>query len=109
MSGYHVYILTNTSKRVLYTGMTNDLSSRVIEHYLERGKPKTFTGRYYCYYLLYYEFHHTAIGAIEREKEIKGWRREKKEALINTINPEWDFLNSEVTSWPPESGIGKRS
>ncbi len=108
MSGYHVYILTNTTKRVLYTGVTNDLSTRVIEHYLERGKSRTFTGRYYCYYLLHYEFHHTPSGAIEREKEIKGWRREKKEALINSKNPNWDFLNSEVTTWPPECGIGKR-
>lgn len=108
MLGYHVYILTNTTKNVLYTGMTNDLGSRIIEHYLERGKKRTFAGRYFCYYLIHYEFHDTPSGAIEREKEIKVWRREKKEASINSQNPNWDFLNFEVTTWPPESGISKR-
>ncbi|MBO3697387.1 GIY-YIG nuclease family protein [Roseivirga sp. E12] len=107
-TGFHVYILTNSTKKVLYTGITNDLSSRLVEHYLERGNKKTFTGRYYCHYLLHYEYHHTAIGAIEREKEIKGWRRAKKEELINSQNPKWEFLNHEVTTWPPEPGAGRQ-
>lgn len=52
---YYTYITTNPAKKVLYTGMTNDLAQRVIEHYLNRGQHKTFVGRYYCYLLVYYE------------------------------------------------------
>lgn len=68
---FFVYIITNPNKTVLYTGVTNDLIRRLAEHYIERGIAKTFAGRYYCYNLLYFEKHHTSIGAIEREKEIK--------------------------------------
>ena len=52
---YFVYIITNPRKTVLYTGMTNDLSVRVQQHYENRGNKKTFAGRYYCYKLLYFE------------------------------------------------------
>ncbi|MEM9300106.1 MAG: GIY-YIG nuclease family protein, partial [Bacteroidota bacterium] len=76
----------------LYTGMTNDLESRIIEHYLNRGKPNTFAGRYHCYQLIYYKAHDTAVGAIEREKEIKDWSRVKKEELISQENPSWTFF-----------------
>ena len=104
MAGLEIYILTNSSKKVLYVGVTKDLETRIIQHYNERGNPKTFAGRYYCYYLIYFEYHHTPIGGIEREKEIKGWRRSKKEELINSFNPDWLFLNDQITHWPPESG-----
>ncbi len=109
MAYYEVYILTNPKKSTLYVGMTNDLEARLVEHYLERGKPKTFAGRYYCYCLLYFESHDTALDAIDREKEIKKWRRSKKEALIASMNPDWRFLNDEVLPWPPEDGLTKRS
>ncbi|WP_339609190.1 GIY-YIG nuclease family protein [uncultured Roseivirga sp.] len=109
MKGFHVYITTNPLKSSLYTGMTNNLEYRIIEHYLNRGCKKTFAGRYYCYCLLYYEFHHSAVGAIEREKEIKSWTRAKKEELINSINPDWLFLNNEITPWPPEPDVTGRS
>ena len=69
---YYVYIVTNFAKIVLYTGMTNDIERRLIEHYQNRGKA-TFAGKYYCYNLLYYEWHQYVQHAIEREKEIKGW------------------------------------
>lgn len=109
MSGnFFVYIVTNSKRTVLYTGMTNDLESRVIEHYLERGREKTFAGRYFCYNLVYYEKHHTPQHAIDREKEIKDWNRKKKEELIYSINPEWKFLNSEIMEWPPHKTVGKR-
>jgi len=108
MSDFHVYILCNPKKSTLYVGMTNDLSDRLIEHYLERGNRKKFAGRYYCYCLLYYEGHDTAMDAIEREKEIKKWSRAKKEKLIATMNPEWRFLNEEILPWPPEEGVTKR-
>ena len=105
MNSYHVYITTNPKKTVLYVGFTNDLGIRLVEHYQNLGNPKTFAGKYHCYNLLWFEEHHTATGGIEREKEIKKWRRQKKEALINDFNPEWRFLNNQVIEWPPEEGI----
>jgi putative endonuclease len=80
----------------LYVGVTNDLSRRIFEHFENRGNAKTFAGKYSCYNLVYYE-HFSNIGhAIEREKEIKKWRREKKDLLINSVNPEWMFLNKGI-------------
>jgi putative endonuclease len=109
MSGnYFVYIITNTKKKTLYTGMTNDLEQRIVEHYLSRGNRSTFAGRYYCYYLLYFERFPTPSMAIEREKEIKDWRRSMKEQLINDFNPEWKFLNTEIMDWPPDPDITSR-
>jgi putative endonuclease len=94
---FYVYIITNPNKSVLYIGVTNDLARRLYEHKENKGNKSTFAGKYYCYNLLYYE-HFTHINyAIEREKEIKKWRREKKESLIATLNPEWRFLNEEVS------------
>ena len=94
MNIYYVYITTNISRTTLYIGITNDLGRRLIEHYENRGKPKTFAGRYACYNLIYYEEFTFVEMAISREKEIKRWRREKKEALIKVKNPDWSFLNS---------------
>jgi len=88
--------------------MTNDLGYRLIEHYLNRGDKSTFAGRYYCYNLIYFEKHDTANGAIEREKEIKNWNRQKKEDLISTENPQWNFLNNDVIEWPPHPDITSR-
>lgn len=100
---FHVYILTNTSKNVLYTGFTNDLEQRLTEHYLNKGNHKTFAGRYYCYHLLFYEHYQYVNDALAREKEIKGWRRDKKLELIKSFNPEFLFLNKEVMEWPPKN------
>ncbi len=105
---YFVYILTNSNKTVLYTGMTNNLGARLIEHYLNKGRKQTFAGRYFCYNLVYYEMHSKPMDAIEREKEIKDWNREKKEALIRQMNPDWTFLNSEIMEWPPAKGVKGR-
>jgi len=93
---YFVYIITNPNKTVLYIGVTNDLETRLAQHYENRGNKKSFAGRYYCYHLLYWERHQFIEHAIEREKEIKKWRRSKKETLINEFNPDWKFLNDEV-------------
>ncbi|WP_028667333.1 GIY-YIG nuclease family protein [Runella zeae] len=90
---YYVYILTNYSKTVLYVGVTNNLVRRLDEH--KQGL-SGFTAKYNCFYLLYWEHHKYVYNAIEREKEIKGWRRSKKETLINEFNPEWKFLNDEI-------------
>jgi putative endonuclease len=91
--GYcYVYIVTNPGKTVLYTGISNDLKTRVQQHRENRGKPKTFAGRYYCYKLIYYETHNDVRDAIAREKAIKNMSREMKEALIREQNPNWYVL-----------------
>lgn len=94
---YFTYITTNKSKKVLYTGMTNDLSTRLQQHREDAlGEKKTFAGKYNCYYLIFWERHQYVNHAIEREKEIKGWKRFKKINLINDFNPGWRFLNDEI-------------
>ena len=65
---YFSYILTNPERTVLYIGVTNNLEARLAEHYFNRGKPKTFTGKYYCYNLIYYEEFQYVNAAIAREK-----------------------------------------
>jgi putative endonuclease len=94
---YFVYILTNKNRTVLYTGVSNDLKFRLYQHKQDAmGIRQHFTGKYQVYYLLYWERFEYVIHAFEREKEIKGWKRSKKIDLINSINPNWDFLNDQV-------------
>lgn len=98
---YAVYIVTNPNKTTLYIGVTNNLPARLFEHWENRGKTDTFAGKYFCHNLIYYEVYDDIRIAIKREKELKKWRREKKEALINTKNPEWKFLNAAIPNqWP---------
>jgi len=100
---YFIYIVTNPERTVLYTGVTNNLEIRLAEHYFNRGNSKTFAGKFYCYNLVHYEEFQFINDAIAREKELKGWRRAKKEALIKTKNPDWTFLNKAVCRcWPPK-------
>ena len=89
---YYVYITTNPNRTVLYVGVTNNLQTRMSQHVIEAGNKRTFAGRYHCYNLIYYEWYRDIKDAIKREKQIKGWRREKKELLIEKINPQWYFL-----------------
>jgi len=89
---YYVYILTNKNKKVLYTGITNDIYRRIDEHF--SGEKKGFSQLYNCKYLIYYEKYSSNIEAIGREKQIKKYSRRKKIKLINSFNPEWKFLNS---------------
>ncbi|KAF0239152.1 MAG: putative endonuclease containing a URI [Prolixibacteraceae bacterium] len=91
---YFVYILTNKNKTVLYIGVTNDLQRRTYEH--ENGLLPGFTKKYNCHFLIYYEHFQNIDDAIAREKELKKWRREKKENLINEFNADWKFLNKVV-------------
>jgi putative endonuclease len=91
---YFIYIVTNKNKTVLYIGVTNDLQRRIYEH--ENGLTPGFTKKYNCHFLIYYEHFQNIHDAIEREKEIKKLRREKKENLINRFNPMWRFLNKEI-------------
>jgi putative endonuclease len=80
-------MMTNKNNTVLYTGMTNDLERRVMEH--KRGEIKGFTSKYKCHKLVYFEVYYTPMEAINREKQIKGGSRAKKEALINKENDDW--------------------
>ncbi|WP_440120343.1 GIY-YIG nuclease family protein [Tenacibaculum sp. Ill] len=97
LENYVVYIITNKNKTTLYIGVTNNLQKRLSQHYFDsEHAKKSFSGKYNCYYLVYYETFESVNEAIHREKELKKWRREKKEALINSFNPEWYFLNNEV-------------
>lgn len=98
---FYTYILTNYSKKVLYTGMTNDLDRRLCEHYFGIDQKDSFTSKYKCYYLLWFERYQYVNHAIEREKEIKGWLRSKKIQLIEEENPNWNFLNKDIMEWPP--------
>ena len=91
---FYVYIMTNGPRpHVLYTGMTGNLPRRVFEH---KSKLSTgFTSRYNLTRLVYYEMFAYPAEAIAREKEIKGWRRSKKIALIQAMNPHWHDLTAE--------------
>jgi len=82
----------------LYTGITNDLQTRMLQHFENRGKWRTFAGRYNCYRLIYYEHHENVEQAIEREKEVKNLSRKKKGAFISVQNPEWHFYDLRVWS-----------
>lgn len=94
---YFVYIVTNKNKTVLYTGVTNDLKRRLYEHEEDSKNQKLhFTGKYNAFHLLYWEQFEYIEQAIDREKEIKGWTRIKKERLISSFNLEWLFLNNEI-------------
>lgn len=87
---YYVYILTNKSRSVLYTGVTNNLKIRLQQH-KEKTNPTSFTSKYNVHYLIYFEKFTWIQLAIEREKEIKNLSREKKLALIKEQNPTMEF------------------
>jgi putative endonuclease len=90
MKNYYVYIMTNKSK-TLYTGVTNDLTRRVYEH--KHKLIPGFTQKYNITKLVYYEETSDIHAAIAREKQIKGWLREKKINLIESMNPNWVDLS----------------
>ena len=91
---YYVYILTNKTNRVLYIGVTNNLERRLYEHRNELAD--SFTKRYHVHKLVYFETTTVIRTAIAREKQLKGWLRVKKNALIETMNPKWEDLS---TKW----------
>ncbi|KAB1067043.1 GIY-YIG nuclease family protein [Tamlana haliotis] len=93
---YYVYILTNKNKTVLYTGVTNDLKQRLYTHKNPLPFSKSFTAKYKCFYLIYYEHFSDINFAIKREKQIKGYSRFKKESLVNSFNTSWKFLNDTI-------------
>jgi len=91
---FYVYIMTNWENSVLYTGITNDLRRRVHEH--REGLVDGFTKRFRVKKLVYYEMGDDALGAIAREKQIKGGSRQKKLALIESMNPQWRDLWEDI-------------
>ena len=92
---YCVYILASRTRR-LYAGVTNDLQRRVLEH--REGKVPGFTKQYKIFRLVHFEMFGEITMAIAREKEIKGWRREKKVWLIERNNKTWEDLAEKL--WP---------
>ena len=88
---YYVYMLTNNTGTVLYTGVTRDLVRRVYEH-RHHLDPDSFTARYDVRKLVYFEETNDVRAAIEREKQIKGWSRKRKNKLVETKNPLWEDL-----------------
>jgi putative endonuclease len=92
MRMYYVYILASKKNGTLYTGVTNDIERRVYEH--KHKLTPGFTSRYNVNRLVYYEEFNDIRDAIAREKQIKGWLRKKKIALIESMNPNWDDLSA---------------
>ena len=96
MSGqkrFYVYLLTNWNNKVMYVGVTNDLQRRLYEH--KHKLVKGFTEKYNVDKLVYFEETDDVVSALAREKEIKKWRREKKNNLVLSLNPEWKDLSEE--------------
>ena len=103
---YYVYILTNKHNTLLYTGVTNNLERRILEH-KQKVKPG-FTNYYNVHKLIFYEVTDDVSAAIEREKQIKGWLRTKKIALIEQENPEWSDLSEDFGIDFGDSSVGLR-
>ncbi len=91
---YYVYILTNWNNRVMYIGVTGDLARRLYEH--KNALVRGFTEKYNVHKLVYYETAGDIRSAIGREKELKAWRREKKNTLVEKRNPQWRDLSADV-------------
>jgi putative endonuclease len=88
---YYVYLLTNWNNKVMYVGVTNDLKRRLYEH--KNRLVKGFTDKYNVHKLVYFEETNDVRSAIAREKEIKKWRRQKKNNLVLGVNPKWNDLS----------------
>ena len=91
MKSNYVYLPTNWNNRVMYVGMTNNLERRLYEH--KKKLVSGFTKKYNINKLVYFEETSDVNAALSREKEIKKWRREKKDSLVLNVNPEWRDLS----------------
>ena len=98
---YFVHMLQSVSCRALYIGMTNFLIMRVIEHRTHKD-PNSFSAKYRMWRLVYYEEYGDAGAALDRERQLKGWSRAKKEALIMKLNPKWSDITGE---WEDKYGL----
>ncbi len=90
-----VYFMSNHGNTTIYVGVTSDLKSRVYDHKTHRF-PRSFTARYKCHKLVYYEVYHSIEEAIAREKQIKAGSRQRKLDLINKMNQEWRDLSGDL-------------
>ena len=106
MAEYYVYIMAS-HRGTLYTGVTNDLERRAYEH--RSGLGGAFTKKYNVSKLVYYESTSDVVSAIEREKQIKAWRRSKRVALIESANPYWEDLTQGWQEHPPSPDPSLRS
>ena len=93
MNSYYVYILTNWNDQVMYIGVTNNLERRLYEH--KNRLVDGFTKKYHVDKLVYYEMTGDVRAAIAREKQLKGWTRAKKNAVVQTQNPDWLDLSQD--------------
>ncbi|WP_299362467.1 GIY-YIG nuclease family protein [Winogradskyella sp.] len=94
---HFVYITTNQYRTTLYIGVTNNIQRRLDQHRFDSETSKlSFAEKHNCIYLVYYEGFENPKEAIKREKELKKWRREKKNKLITEFNPKWETLNNQV-------------
>jgi putative endonuclease len=89
---YFTYMMSSSNNSALYIGVTDDLERRVAEH--KAGCGSAFTSKYHCHKLVYYETFSDIEQAIAREKQLKGWKRERKDALIDSVNKDRKDLSS---------------
>ena len=87
-------MMSNWNNKVLYTGITNDLARRVYEH--KNKLVEGFTAKYNVNKLVYYDYTNDVMSAIAKEKEIKGWKRHKKNELVESMNPEWKDISEKL-------------
>jgi putative endonuclease len=92
---FFAYMMASQKNGTLYTGHTNDLTQRIIEH--REGHFPGFSKTYNCHRLVWFEWHESRDTAFRRERQIKAWKRAWKIRRIQTLNPEWDDLFSELT------------
>lgn len=98
-SSYYIYILTNWNHQVMYIGATNDLKRRIKEHSRKTGKG--FSRKYNVNKLVYYESFTKSIEAFEREAQLKNWRRQWKDELVESMNPNWEDLRDKIPGRSP--------
>ena len=92
---YYVYILSDHLNRTIYVGVTRDLMRRVYEH-KNHLDPNSFTAKYNIHKLVYFESTPDVRVALEREKQIKSWKRKRKNDLVNSMNPSWKELYDSI-------------
>ena len=105
---YYVYILASVTDYSVYIGVTSNLIRRVYEH-RNHVDPESFTSRYNVHKLVYFEQTPDVKAALEREKQLKGWRRSKKNALIESMNPQWKDLYPDIVGEETDSSTSLRS
>jgi putative endonuclease len=104
MKLYYLYIITNYTNSTLYIGITSNLQRRLYQH-ITKIDANSFSSKYNIKKLVYYEVFRNVRSAIEREKQLKGWTRKKKNNLITNHNPEWRNLLEQILPKYPSAGL----